>query len=57
MACITKEMEAVIERFEAAVRHKEAHAEYAGVDDDDTSVETEYEAAKAELTECLSWVP
>lgn len=55
MACITEEMTAVVERFEAAVR---AHDNAGAQDPEDREhIYAEYEAAKAELTECLSWVP
>lgn len=52
---VTDEMKKVAERFEAAVR---AH-EMAGAQDpeDREAIYEEYEAAKAELLECLSWVP
>lgn len=52
---VSDQMKAVAERFEAAVR---AH-EMAGAQDpeDRDAIYAEYEAAKAELLECLSWVP
>lgn len=56
MAALTEEMSQLAERFEKAIRHHEFHAEHA-VDSDDTSVQTEYEEAKAELLSALSWVP
>ena len=56
MAIITKEMQEVLERFERAVRNKH---ELAGSGDGIGAREIikEYQEAKAELTECLSWVP
>jgi hypothetical protein len=52
---ITDEMKSVLERFEKAVRAEEMR----GAQDieDSVLIEEEYHAAKAELIECLSWVP
>lgn len=54
MACISDEMKAVMERFEKAVRAEEMRG--AQETEDAVLIEEEYAAAKAELTECLSWV-
>lgn len=52
---ISDEMKAVAERFEAAVR---AHDNAGAQDPEDReNIYQEYEAAKAELLECLAWVP
>ncbi len=55
MACLTNEMKEVMERFEAAVR---AHETKGAQDPEDHyDIQQDYEAAKAELSECLAWVP
>ena len=52
---LTDEMEAVMNRFESAVR---AHEMRGAQDPEDRpGIEDEYQEAKAELAECLSWVP
>lgn len=55
MACLTNAMEAVMERFEKAVRADEMRG--AQDTEDAVLIEEEYHAAKAELAECLAWVP
>lgn len=60
MACITNEMTAVMERFEKAVREKVLLTEtdqFYGLPGEQLVAISEYNDAKAELTECLSWVP
>lgn len=55
MACITSEMNELLERFERAVRAHELIGSLPPEEMDD--VETEYSEAKQELSDALAWVP